>query len=166
VIKVELSFPDQAALIAFFSGSKPLAVSNVESVGTTKSATVTPEKQQAARDSAAKAQAVADLAKVKADIIGGKTATTADDKTPAAETGKVAPTVDYPTLQKAVFELVGLVKKLELDPAEHVLGIAKSFNYANFAAMKEAGPAGAMHFADALAAVKAKHAELSEPAVA
>ncbi len=78
----------------------------------------------------------------------------------AATAQTAAPSVDYPTLQKAVFELVGKVKAKSLDPAEHVLGIAKGFGFPNFAAMKDAGPDGAKHFADALAAVAAKHAEL------
>lgn len=91
-------------------------------------------------------------------------------KTPAAAAvaSSSEPKVDYPTLQKAVFALVGAVKGKGLDPAEHVLGIAKGFGYANFAAMKDAGPEGAKHFADALAKVNAKAAEVAalEEAVA
>lgn len=80
----------------------------------------------------------------------------------AAAASSSEPKVDYPTLQKAVFALVGAVKAKGLEPAEHVLGIAKSFGYANFAAMKDAGPEGAKHFAAALAAVSAKSKEVAE----
>lgn len=121
--------------------------------GAPPSATVTPAKQDAARASTAAGKAE-------------KTATETKAADKPAEVKK--PTVDYPTLQKAVFDLVGAVKAKNLDPAEHVLGIAKQFGYDNFAKMKEAGPEGAMQFEPALAAVKAKALEIAalEEAVA
>lgn len=136
MIDVTIHFPDQASLIAFFTG-KP-AAPDVTVKDT--SATVTPGKQDAARASTAAGKATT------------KPETTAEVK---------KPTVDYPTLQKAVFDLVGAVKAKNLDPAEHVLGIAKKFGYDNFAKMKEAGPEGAMQFEPALAAVLAKSAEIA-----
>lgn len=141
MIDVTIHFPDQASLIAFFTG-KP-AAPDVTVKDT--SATVTPAKQDAARASTA----------------AGK-ATTKTESTEAKATAEVKkPTVDYPTLQKAVFDLVGAVKAKGLDPAVHVLAIAKQFGYDNFAKMKEAGPEGAMQFEPALAAVKAKAEEVA-----
>jgi hypothetical protein len=151
VIKVELSFPDQAALIAFF-------LNNPTAPASAPSATVTPAKQEAALASTA-AGKPASSTKAAAEPTGtapidGKPTATTDDKLKA-------PTVDYPTLQKAVFELVKLVKDKGLDPAEHVLSIAKTFGYDNFAKMKDDGPTGAMQFAPALEAVKAKTVEIA-----
>lgn len=80
---------------------------------------------------------------------------------PAPTVALISSSVDYPTLQKAVFNLVGLVKAADLDPVEHVLSIAKKFGYDNFKAMKDAGPAGAAHFDGAMAAITAKTEELS-----
>jgi hypothetical protein len=160
MIEVKILFPDQAALIAFFSG-KPAAnlaeptTSEMVAALQTKNASagVTSEKQAAAR----------------ASIAAGKAETKATtEKASDKIVEKQADKVDYLTLQKAVFDLVGKVKVKGLDPAEHVLGIAKGFGFANFALMKEAGPEGAKHFADALAAVVAKAAEVDalEAAVA
>ena len=143
MIDVTIHFPDQAALVAFFT-SKP-AAPDVTVKDT--SATVTPAKQEAARASTAAGKTEKAVAETKAA-----------DK--PAEVKKT-PTVDYPTLQKAVFDLVGAVKAKGLDPAVHVLGIAKQFGYDNFAKMKEAGPEGAMQFEPALAAVKAKAEEVA-----
>jgi hypothetical protein len=120
-------------------------LTTIAALNGTPSATVTPEKQAAARASATKATAETKTPDVKAET--------------KAEVKK--PTVDYPTLQKAVFDLVGAVKAKGLDPAEHVLGIAKKFGYDNFAKMKDAGPEGAMQFEPALAAVKAKAEEIA-----
>lgn len=161
MIEVKLHFPDHNALIAFFSG-KPLSQSE-PSTGQmvaalqdkVASSAVTAEKQAAARASTAVGKADTK----KADPISGTAVATADDK-PKKDA------VDYPTLQKAVFDLVGKVKAKALDPAEHVLSIAKTFGYDNFAKMKEAGADGAKHFADALAAVTAKAAEVDALEVA
>ena len=65
-------------------------------------------------------------------------------------------TVDYPTLQKAVFELAG---KGDAGKAA-CIEVAKSFGFDNFKAMKEAEN-GASHFEAALAAVRAKLDELA-----
>lgn len=143
MIDVTIHFPDQASLVAFFTG-KP-AAPDVTVKDT--SATVTQAKQDAARASTAAGKTE-------------KAATEAKTADKPAEAKK--PTVDYPTLQKAVFDLVGAVKAKGLDPAEHVLGIAEKFGYPNFAKMKEAGPAGAMQFEPALAAVQAKAKEVAE----
>lgn len=102
---------------------------------------------------------------VQTTKIAGTSPTATAEATPTADAAassfdKAVAAIDYPTLQKAVFALVGQVKAKNLDPAEHVLGIAKSFGFANFAAMKDAGPAGAAKFADALVAVQAKAVEL------
>lgn len=130
------------------------ALATIAALSGAPSATVTPEKQDAARASTAAGKATAE--------------TKAADKPADVKTETKKPTVDYPTLQKAVFDLVGAVKAKGLDPAEHVLGIAKKFGYDNFAKMKEAGPEGAMQFEPALAAVQAKAAEIAalEEAVA
>lgn len=88
--------------------------------------------------------------------------------TPAAEPAASpapapkAPSVDYPTLQKSVFELAGLVQKKGLDSTEHVLSIAVKHGAPNFKGLD------ASVYAAALADVKAKIAEVAamEEAVA
>lgn len=141
-IDVTLHFPDQAALVAFFTGKPASPETSVKDT----SATVTPAKQDAARASTAAGKA--------------KDTKPADTTTGTVAEAKTTPTVDYPTLQQAVFALVKDVQAKGLVPADHVHTIAQSFGYPTFAKMKEAGPEGALQFAPALAAVKAKHAEI------
>lgn len=73
----------------------------------------------------------------------------------AAAPAPAGKAVDYPTLQKAVFELAGLVQKKGLDSAEHVLSIAVGLGAPNFKAL-DAGK-----WSEALEAVKAKTAEVA-----
>lgn len=74
---------------------------------------------------------------------------------PSAGTGQTdAQAVDYPTLQKAVFKLSGIVKGADLDAQEHVLSIAKGLGADTFKVLKPE------QWADALAAVNAKIADL------
>lgn len=74
---------------------------------------------------------------------------------PAPAAAAKPPAVDYPTLQKAVFELAGLVQKRGLDSAEHVLSIARSLGAPNFKGLDPS------KWDEALAAVKAKNAEVA-----
>jgi hypothetical protein len=124
------------------------ALAAIAALNGAPSATVTPAKQEAARASTAAGK--------------GQNQAAAETKVVDKPADVKKPTVDYPTLQKAVFDLVGAVKAKGLDPAEHVLGIAKKFGYDNFAKMKEAGPEGAMQFESALAAVHAKAKEVAD----
>ena len=83
-------------------------------------------------------------------------------KEAAAASETAAKAIEYPVLQKAVFELAGLVQKKGLDSAEHVLAIAVAHGAPNFKGLDPSA------FAAALADVKAKIAEVSalEEAVA
>lgn len=79
-------------------------------------------------------------------------------KAPKAEAAPVpapAPAkIAYPELQKAVFALAGKVNALGLDTGEHVLAIAQALGGKTFKDLP------AEKWADALAAVQAKQAEL------
>lgn len=149
-IAVTINFANQAELIAFFAGTAALPASEAKTVAEAVKPTGKPKAEKPA--AAAPAAAPAADTKPSAD-----TAQTAVQK-PAAD---ATPTTDYPSLQKAVFELAGIVKGQGLSTDEHVLALAKKFGFDNFKAMKDAGPAGAVHFADALVAVNAKIEELS-----
>ena len=144
---IQASWANAAGIMFSVHGESAAAVlADIATLnGAPASATVTPAKQDAARASTA-------AGKASAKTEGTEAKATAEVK---------KPTVDYPTLQKAVFDLVGAVKAKGLDPAVHVLAIAKQFGYDNFAKMKEAGPEGAMQFEPALAAVKAKAEEVA-----
>lgn len=76
---------------------------------------------------------------------------------PAAAAGSAADKVDYPTLQKAVFKLVGLVKAAGNDPQVEVLGIARKLAGADDATFKELPPE---LWKDALDQVQAKTLQL------
>ena len=88
-------------------------------------------------------------------------AATPPSAAPAPTAATAADAVDYVTLQKAVFELAGIVKGQGLDANEHVVSIAKHFGFDSFKDMKAAGVEGAKHFAAALAKVSEKIDELS-----
>lgn len=67
----------------------------------------------------------------------------ASPTTPPAAAPAAAPAadkVDYPTLQKAVFKLVGLVKAAGDDPGVQVLGIARELAANDSATFKELPP--------------------------
>ena len=132
-IAVTLNFPDQAALVAFFTGK----------AGPADTPPVVVVVEPAAKPVKPKAAAASTVAAAPAAA------------KPAADA------VDYATLQRAVFELAGIVKGQGLSTDEHVLSLAKTFGFDNFKAMKDAGPAGAVYFSAALAAVAAKIDELA-----
>jgi len=108
----------------------------------------------------AKPAAVAEKPKAEKTAAAQATQAAAPDQeaavTPpsAATVQTAAQAVDYPTLQKAVFKLSGIVKGAELDATEHILGIAKSMGAENF---KTLAPA---QWTEALAKVNAKIAAL------
>lgn len=81
----------------------------------------------------------------------GKVETPKDEKKPEVAKDKV----DYPTLQKSVFELAGLVQKKGLDSTDHVLAIAVKHGAPNFKGLT------ADVYAAALADVKAKIVEVA-----
>lgn len=159
MIQITMSFTTialAAAAMAQLNGSQ-LAAATV--VDTAPAATKVPavEKPKAEKPAAAVPTVAAVTTTPTATVV----------PTPVAAASTTQPdAVDYVTLQKAVFALVGTVKAAGLDTTEHVLGIAKSFGFENFAAMKAAGPVGASFYTKALAAVTAKAAELAELAVA
>lgn len=90
--------------------------------------------------------------KPKAEKPAAPAATVEAAPSPAPSLAAVAkpPAVDYPTLQKSVFELAGLVQKKGLEASEHVLSIAVALGAPNFKGLDPA------KWSEALDAVKAK----------
>jgi len=133
MIKVTLEFANQSELLAFFAtGSSP------DVVVVKKSETVEAPKVKTAVD-APKTKAVA-------------VAPTAPAPTPAPAASSTAadePTVDYATLQKAVFALVGLSR-------EAAAAVASSFGVATFKELTQG------QWGKALTAVNVKLAELEK----
>lgn len=125
MIQVTLSFPDQAALVQFFTSVSAPAPVKVEAPKPVK-----PAAAQAAP--AAKTTAPIETATEKADPKPEPEATTSSAKPSAS--------VDYPTLQKAVFALAGKSR-------DKAAAVAATLGVKTFKELPEA------RWADALAAV-------------
>lgn len=117
---------------------------------------VTPADAPADNDAAARGPRTSP-GKPKAEKAAAPAASAEPAPSPAPAPAAVVktPAVDYPTLQKSVFELAGLVQKKGLDSAEHVLSIAVGLGAPNFKGL-DAGK-----WPEALAAVKAKIVEVA-----
>lgn len=137
MIKVELTFPDQAALLAFFACSAPVASAGVTAAEKAAVLEVAPDPKP-------KAEKTAPAADTKPAAASEPSAAAAPSAAPAP-----SPFVEvaYPELQKAVF---ALAQKSRDAAAE----VAASFKVKTFKDLP------ADRWADALAAVKAKAAEL------
>ena len=139
MIQVTLNFPDQAALLAFFAA--PAALAPVPAVkGEPLKSTaekVTPTKPAKGEGADKPSAQPATTAEVKADP------KPQEDTTSSA---KPSESVDYPTLQKAVFALAGKSR-------DKAAAVAGSFGVKTFKELPEA------KWADALAAVNAALAE-------
>lgn len=133
MIQVTLNFPDQAAMLAFFAKPVPLApLPIIEQVETKKSskAAATPTATATATPTPTVTAPVAPAA------------VSPSDPKPEASTSSSKPSdsVDYPTLQKAVFALAGKSR-------ESAAAVAASLGVKTFKELPEA------KWAEALAAV-------------
>jgi hypothetical protein len=139
VIQVTLSFPDQQALVNFFAGQQ---------AGTNRRASDVVEKVEAKKPQSSKAAATP-TATVTAPAKVEPAVESPSDPKPVEPTGsstKPSASVDYPTLQKAVFALAGKSR-------ESAGAVAASFGVKTFKELPEA------KWADALVAVNAALAE-------
>ena len=130
MIQVTLSFPDQAALVQFFTSVSAPAPVKVEAPK--------PVKSQAATVPATSPAAT------KSSTTTDTKSTTDPKPEPEATTSSAKPSgsVDYPTLQKAVFALAGKSR-------ESAAAVAASMGVKTFKELPEA------RWAEALAAVNA-----------
>jgi len=128
VIQVTLSFPDQAALVQFFTSVSAPAPVTVE-------APVVHKKADKVATSEKRVEKAAEIEQVKADPKPEPVATTSSEKPSAS-------VVDYPTLQKAVFALAGKSR-------ESAAAVAASMGVKTFKELPES------KWADALVAVNA-----------
>ncbi len=137
MIQVTLNFPDQAALVAFFTANTG-AVSAPEKAAV---ADINPGKPKPAATPAATAAAQpASAAPAAESPSDPKPAAAGTPAAPAASSEKPAASVDYPTLQKAVFSLAGKSR-------EKAAEVAASFGVKTFKDLDQS------KWADALAAV-------------
>lgn len=72
------------------------------------------------------------LEKLKAGAAEPAASAPTPEPSPPPAAAAKTPAVDYPTLQKSVFELAGLVQKKGLDSTEYVLSIAVALGSPNF----------------------------------
>ena len=148
MIQVTLNFPDQAALVAFFTGasSAPLPATEAETVA---------EALAPAAEKPARAPKPPKAEKPATETQPSPSAAPAAEpstvSSPAA--APAASDVDYPTLQKAVFGLAGLSR-------EAAGACAASLGVKTFKELP------AERWAEALAAVKKATDELTAEAVA
>jgi len=131
VIQVTLSFPDQAALVQFFTSVSAPAPVKVEA----PKPAPTPAAPATATKTAKVTAPVAPAAESPSDPKPEPVATTSSEKPSAS-------VVDYPTLQKAVFALAGKSR-------ESAAAVAASMGVKTFKELPEA------KWADALVAVNA-----------
>ena len=138
MIQVTLNFPDQAALVAFFTA-------NTGAVSAPEKAAVADIKVGKSKPAPAPADASSPPPAAPKDA---PTTAKTDPKPAAADTPAASPassekpaaSVDYPTLQKAVFALAGKSR-------ESAAGVAASFGVKTFKELDQS------KWADALAAV-------------
>lgn len=163
MIEIKLQFNTVGSAIAFLIANQDLASATV-TAGNLYAEAAT-NKPKSAKVSAAEKSAVAAItteqAKAVDDTAGleeqnaGKPAPAADTKPTAAAAKadvpeqKAKPSVEYPVLQKAVFDLAAKSR-----PA--VMEVAATFGVKTFKELS------ADRYAEALEAVKAKHASLTE----
>ena len=137
MIQVTLNFPDQAALVAFFTANTG-AVSAPEKAAV---ADIKPGKSKPAATPAAPVAAPAASPEPAVESPSDpKPAPAATPAAPAASSTKPADSVDYPTLQKAVFALAGKSR-------DSAAAVAASFGVKTFKELDQS------KWADALAAV-------------
>ena len=154
MIQVQLQFATIAAAVAALAridasaivhGDAVPAATITTGVSAEEKATVLGKPEKAKAEPKAKATPAA------------ATASTTPAQEPATTPAASADKVDYATLQKAVFKLVGLVKATGSDPAVEVLGIARELAANDSATFKELP---AEQWPVALARVQAKTLEL------
>lgn len=152
MIQVTLSFPTQVALLEFFAHKLRAEAADRRDVTADEKAAVLTEAppKPAGKPKAEKPAASAPAA--------APSEPTAAAPAPAPAEKPAKSSVDYPTLQKAVFALAGEVQKQGLDPKAIVLGIAAKHGAPTFKELP------AETWAAALADVKAKLAEITAPA--
>lgn len=137
MIQVTLNFPDQAALVAFFTANSG-AVSAPEKAAV---ADIKPGKSKPAATPAATVAAPAASPEPAVESPSDpKPAPAATPAAPAASSTKPADSVDYPTLQKAVFALAGKSR-------DSAAAVAASFGVKTFKELDQS------KWAEALAAV-------------
>lgn len=134
-IKVTLEFGTQEELLAFFGGAKAVAAA-------TPKASPTPKPQVSAQT----AEPVATAAPAPAPVAAPVAQPDTKDAESAMATAADAPAIDYPTLQKKVFELAALDKS-------KATGIAGKLGVASFKELP------ATRYAEALKAVETAIAE-------
>lgn len=163
MIEIKLQFNTVGSAIAFLTANQDLASATVTTGNLYAEAAA--NKPKSTKVSAAEKSAVASItpeqAKAVDDTAGleeqnaGKPASAADTTRTAAAAKadapeqKAKPSVEYPVLQKAVFDLAAKSR-------EAVMEVAATFGVKTFKELS------ADRYAEALEAVKAKHASLTE----
>lgn len=146
MIQVTLNFPDQAALVQFFTSvSAPAPVAVKPGIALESGEFIPAQEIKAPKAAAGGAASETKKADASSKTAAAKDTVAADPKPePEATTSSAKPSasVDYPTLQKAVFALAGKSR-------ESAAAVAASMGVKTFKELPEA------RWAEALAAVNA-----------